>query len=54
MKQVVMAGLVTVALLGPVEPAAAQDFIIYMPPNCELDTQHFLVRNAELYVKAAT
>jgi tetratricopeptide (TPR) repeat protein len=54
MKQVVITGLVTAALLGPVEPAAAQDFIIYMPPNCELDTQHFLVRNAELYVKAAT
>jgi tetratricopeptide (TPR) repeat protein len=54
MKQVVMAGLVTATLLGAVEPLAAQDFIIYMPPNCELDTQHFLVRNAELYVKAAT
>ncbi len=49
-----MAGVATVVLLGSVRPVAAQGFIIYMPPICELDTQHFLVRNAELYVKVAT
>jgi tetratricopeptide (TPR) repeat protein len=54
MKQVVLAGVVTALLLGAGEPVTAQGFVIYMPPNCELDTQHFLVRNAELYVKAAT
>ncbi len=54
MKRVVWTGVVTMALLGAAGPVSAQGFAIYLPPNCELDTQHFLVRNAELYVKAAT
>ena len=54
MKQVVLAGVAMVVLVGSVRPVSAQGFIIYMPPICELDTQHFLVRNAELYVKVAT
>ena len=54
MKQVFLAGVATVVLLGSAWPASAQSFAIYMPPICELDTQHFLVRNAELYVKVAT
>ncbi len=54
MKRVVWAGVAAVALLGVAGPVSAQGFVIYMPPNCELDTQHFLVRNAELYIKAAT
>ena len=54
MKRVVLSSVVAVALLGVAGPVSAQGFVIYMPPNCELDTQHFLVRNAELYLKAAT
>ncbi len=54
MKQVVWTGVAAVLLLGVAGPVSAQGLTIYMPPNCELDTQHFLVRNAELYVKAAT
>ena len=54
MKRVVWTGAVAVALLGVAGPVWAQGFTIYLPPNCDLDTQHFLVRNAELYVKAAT
>ncbi len=54
MKQVVLAGVATVVLVGSARPVSAQSFAIYMPPICELDTQHFLVRNAELYVKVAT
>ena len=54
MKRVVWSGVATLALLGVAGPVSAQGFVIYMPPNCELDTQHFLVRNAELYIKAAT
>lgn len=54
MKQVVWTGVAAVMLLGVAGPASAQGLTFYMPPNCELDTQHFLVRNAELYVKAAT
>ncbi len=49
-----MAVVATVVLMGSVRPGSAQGFTIYMPPICELDTQHFLVRNAELYVKVAT
>lgn len=54
MKQLVLAGVATVVLVGSARPVSAQSFVIYMPPICELDTQHFLVRNAELYVKVAT
>ena len=54
MKRVVLSSVAAVALLGVAGPVSAQGFVIYMPPNCELDTQHFLVRNAELYLKAAT
>ncbi len=54
MKQLVLAGVATVVLVGSARPVSAQTFAIYMPPICELDTQHFLVRNAELYVKVAT
>ena len=49
-----MAGVATVVMVGSAQPVSAQSFVIYMPPICELDTQHFLVRNAELYVKVAT
>jgi tetratricopeptide (TPR) repeat protein len=42
-----LAGL-AVTLLAT--PAAAQ---IYIPPQCEVETSHFLVRQAALYVKAA-
>ncbi len=54
MKQVVLASVATVVLVGSARPVSAQSFAIYMPPICELDTRHFLVRNAELYVKVAT
>lgn len=42
-----------VLVVAPAEMQARQ-MNFYIPPNCELDTQHYLVRNAELYVKAAT
>ena len=54
MMQVVLAGVAAVVLLGSARPVSAQSFAFYMPPICELDTRHFLVRNAELYVKVAT
>ena len=54
MKQLVLTAAATVVLLGVAQPVSAQGLTFYMPPNCELDTQHFLVRNAELYIKAAT
>ena len=54
MKRVVLTAAATVVLLGLAEPVSAQGLTFYMPPNCDLDTQHFLVRNAELYIKAAT
>ncbi|MCZ6917189.1 MAG: DUF3426 domain-containing protein [Gemmatimonadetes bacterium] len=54
MKQLALAGLGTALLLGIARPASAQGFNIYLPPDCDLDQTHFLVRNASLYVKAAT
>jgi tetratricopeptide (TPR) repeat protein len=37
-------------MLGIAAPVQAQ---FYLPPQCELDTGHFLVNQAQLYVKAA-
>ena len=54
MKQTVLMGMVTVALVGSARLVSAQDLATYMPPSCKLDKRHFQVRNAELYVKVAT
>ena len=54
MKHLALVGLVVAALGGGVRGVFAQELNIYLPPECELDMQHFLVRNAALYVKAAT
>ena len=54
MKQMALAGITAVVLLGWADDAAARQLNIYIPPDCGLDMQHFLVRNGALYVKAAT
>ena len=54
MKRLALAGLSTALFLGIAPSASAQDFNIYLPPDCDIDQTHFLVRNASLYVKAAT
>ena len=54
MKRMVLVGVTAAALAGWADIASAQGLNIYIPPDCELDMQHFLVRNAALYVKAGT
>ncbi len=54
MKQLVLTGLTVGFLLGSARETMAQTLNIYIPPECEMDMEHFLVRNAALYVKAAT
>lgn len=54
MKRMVLVSVTVAALAGSADIAAAQGLNLYIPPDCELDMQHFLVRNAALYVKAGT
>jgi tetratricopeptide (TPR) repeat protein len=41
------------AVLRPA-PATAQLEGVYIPPQCDIETKHFLVKQAALYVKSAT
>jgi tetratricopeptide (TPR) repeat protein len=51
MKRLIITGL-AVALCAVVSQASAQ-FNIYIPPQCELEVKHFLVKNAQSYIKKA-
>jgi tetratricopeptide (TPR) repeat protein len=44
-------GALIACTLFAVSPAAGQ---FYLPPQCEINTKHFLVNQAQLYVKAAS
>jgi len=50
MKRIVAGGF-TAAVFCLTAPAAAQ---FYIPPQCDIDTKHFLVKQAQIYVKAAS
>lgn len=51
MKRVVLATMVmTLASVG----AASAQIGVYIPPQCEVDTKHFLAKQAQQYVKAAS
>ena len=54
MKRMVLVSVTVAALAGSADIAAAQGLNLYIPPDCELDMQHFLVRNAALYGKAGS
>lgn len=49
----VLAGVTAALTIGRVE-AGAQQPAIWIPPACKLNTKHFLVNSAQLYLKNAT
>jgi tetratricopeptide (TPR) repeat protein len=51
MKRLIVTGL-AVALCAVVSEATAQ-LNIYIPPQCDLEVKHFLVKNAQSYIKKA-
>ena len=51
MRRIVIA---TAILTAAAASAATAQLGVYIPPQCEIDTKHFLAKQAEQYVKAAS
>lgn len=54
MKKLITMGLAAVLSAVVTGKASAQLAGIYVPPQCDLQVKHFLVKNAQAYVKSAT